>query len=338
MRINDTGLRGTLKHLLFGSASFSQFRAVGLRDPQSEVGVWLHGAGAPQDVTYNHVAAAARPFTIGVGLQNNLDGAGVRRGLSLTFQERSGEQRLLGEINLRLLEAIPLGDAQLYLFEPRSYRNYSIPRAWLWMRYLYYAYEMQRRRAQAPQAPTVARDLHRVFVFYLCPRPIVLASATDGNVSNIFPLDLIGPLGAGRFSLAIQNTSTAGPLLERSRRVALSSVPAEQTALAYKLGKNHREPHVEWDHLPFATTASPAFGLPVPSFSLRVREMQIESVRPLGSYKLFLGRIVEDVTWADGLQFFLVHGFVEPESSALTNESEAQASAEPVCHQPRRAS
>jgi flavin reductase (DIM6/NTAB) family NADH-FMN oxidoreductase RutF len=338
MRINGTRFRGALKRVLFGSASFSQFRAIGLRDPQSEVGVWLHGLGAPRDVTYNHVAAAAKPFTIGVGLEDNLVGAGIRRGLSVRFQERRGEKRLLGSINLRLIEAIPLGDRQLYLFEPQSYRNHSIARAWLWMRYFYYAYERRRQLSEAPQAPTVARDLHRVFVFYLCPRPVVLASATEDNAGNIFPLDLIGSLGAGRFSLALQNSSTAAPLLERSRRVALSSVPVEQTSVAYKLGKNHRESQVNWDQLPFATTPSPVFGIPVPCFSLRVREMQIESVRPMGSYKFFLGRIVKDTLCGDGPQFFLVHGFLRPESGAVTSESDAAAPAEQQRHRRRRAS
>lgn len=306
--------RQALKWLLFGSASFSQYRPMGLRDPQSEVSVWLHGLGAPRDVTYNNVVAAARPFTVGIGLENGLDvtGVGLARP-SLRFHDRGRENWLLGEIRLRLTETIPVGGGQLYLFEAKNCRNYCVPKAWLWMRYLYYAYQRwhARRHPNAPEIRMAARDVHCLLVFYICPRPVVLVSVVDGSLANIFPMDLIGPIGAEHFSLALHSTSTAVPLMERSRRIALSSVPVEQTAVAYQLGKNHKEQCVDWDHLPFPTTTSAAFGLPVPAFSLRVREMQIEAARTIGSYRLFLAHTIEDQWRAHGPQFFLAHGFYQ---------------------------
>ena len=57
-----------LRQLVFGPP-ISPFRTVGLLHPQSEVHVWLHGLGSPAlDVTGRNVIAAARPFTIGIGL------------------------------------------------------------------------------------------------------------------------------------------------------------------------------------------------------------------------------------------------------------------------------
>jgi hypothetical protein len=61
----------------------------------------------------------------------------------------------------------------------------------------------------------------------------------------------------------------------------------------------------------FATTTSPSFRLPVPQFSLRVREMQIETVRNMGSHKLFLARTIADQQWSDGLQPHFIHGFYQ---------------------------
>jgi len=307
-------VRQALKWLLFGSASFSQFCPIGLRDPQSEISVWLHGLGAPHDVTYSNVVAAARPFTVGIGLEGEWDAAAIRRrGPSLKFNERDGVKRLLGEIRLRLIDAIPVGDRQLFLFDAQDSRNYCVPRAWLWMRYLYYAYQRWRstKRPNALEIRMTARDVHCLLVFYICPRPVVLVSVVDGRLANIFPMDLIGPIGPHHFSLALHSTSTAVPLMERSRRIALSSVPVEQTSVAYQLGKNHKEACVDRDDLPFATMTSPAFGLPIPEFSLRVRELQIEAVLTVGGYKLFLANTIEDQSSADGLQFFLAHGFYQ---------------------------
>jgi len=316
--VNQVG--EAFKRFVFGSANLRQQCAIGLRDPQMEVRVWLHGLGAPRDVTFNHVMAAARPLTLGIGLEAKDVGEAIRRSQpSLQFRERGGEQRLLGEIGLRLTEAVPFGEQHLYLFETRSYRNYCLPRARLWVLYSYYAYRCWRVRKRPDTSPfrMVPRELRTVFVFYLCPRPVVLVSVTHENLANIFPMDLIGPVGTRHFSLALHSTSSVVPLMERSRRIVLSSVPVEQTAAAYQLGENHKKPCVDWAHVPFATTLSATFRIPVPRFSLRVREMRIETVRDLGSHKLFLAETIEDQHWADGLQLFFVHGIYQARDNKL---------------------
>jgi len=306
--------RQALKWLLFGSASVRQYCPVGLRDPQSEVSVWLHGLGAPRDVTHSNVVASARPLALGIGLEKELDLETVRRARpSLKFCEQQGEHRLLGEIGLRPTEAISLEDGQLVVFEPHQCKNYCVPRPRLWARYLYIAYRQRRsrNRSQAPELQIPAAHLHCLFVFYICPRPVVLVTVADADLVNIVPMDLIGPITTRCFSLALHSTSTAAPLMVGSRRVALSDVPSERAAVAYQLGRNHKVPCADVDHLPFATTSSARFRLPVPSFALRVREMVIESVRPMGGYTLFLASAVEDHRLADGPQFFLVHGFYQ---------------------------
>jgi hypothetical protein len=93
--------------------------------------------------------------------------------------------------------------------------------------------------------------------------------------------------------------------------IALSSIPIEQTPLAYQLGKNHRKECIDWTELPFATKTSSKLGLPVPQFSVRVREMQIEAVRKLGSHTLCIERTIHDERWNNGLQFFVVHGMYQ---------------------------
>ena len=155
------------------------------------------------------------------------------------------------------------------------------------------------------------REVHAMFAFYICPRPVFLVSVADGDKSNIFPMDLLGVIGADRFSLAFKCTSSAVPLLQRSRRAALASVPIEQTALVYRLGLNHRKADFDWAEVPFGALASPVFGLPVPDFSLRVRDMEVSEIRELGSHQFFICRIVEDQRLADGEEFFESHSFYQ---------------------------
>jgi flavin reductase (DIM6/NTAB) family NADH-FMN oxidoreductase RutF len=303
--------RTALRQLVFGPP-IPQFCTVGLKDPQSEVRVWLRGLGAPLDVTDSNVIAAARPFTVGIGLEHIPDGATIKgTPLFLGFSDRYGDTRLLGEIQLSYAETVRIGDRLLCLFRASRSTNRCLPRSVVWRRYLDFA-RQQRRVAKGPtppETPMIIRELFALSTFYICPRPVVLVSVVDGNAGNIFPMDLIGPVGGQHFTLALHGTSTAIPLMERSRRVALSGVPVEQISTAYALGQNHKKTDFRWNQVSFDLTTSPAFGLPIPEFALSVKDMEIEEVRAMGSHKLFICRSEVNHVRSQGLQLSFVQGF-----------------------------
>ena len=303
-------LRETLKRVVFGPQNFPQQFSLGMRDPQPEVIVHLCGMGEPRDVTDRHMMACGLPFTIGIGFDGEIrDDMKQSRDLLLRFQERNGHGRLLGEIALRPGTSIPAGDKTLCLFQPRSYLNCCLPKPWLWSRYLYYS--RSRGDPQTHEMALTALESRSMFVFYICPRPVVLASVAEGNAGNVFPMNLMGPIGDGYFSFSLNKARPVTSLVARVGRIALSSIPAEQSPVAVGLGKNHRNEHIDLKELPFTTKASPTLEVPVPVFALRVREMQIESARDIGSHTLFIARTIHDERWQDGLEFFVVHGIYE---------------------------
>ena len=153
-----------------------------------------------------------------------------------------------------------------------------------------------------------ARDIHSMCVFYICPRPVRLVSVASGDSTNIFPVNLFGPIGNGYFSLALTSGKPVTSLLQRAGRIALCSVPVEKAPAAYALARNHKLASIDTSQLPFATRPSASFSLPVPEFSLRVRELQIEAAHSLGSHTLFLARTIHDERWADAPEFFTLHG------------------------------
>lgn len=302
-------LRSALAALAFGPRELSQFCALGLPDPQRDIKVWLVGMGSPRDITGRNVLAATRPLVVGIGLEDD----GPRR-LALEFREGRGAQTLLGKIGLEFVDAVGLeGEERLCLFRTRRSANYCQPRSVVWRRYLDFAYGRWRKeRGPNPsEIRMVTREVHALFVFYICPRPVVLVSVVDGDAGNIFPMDLIGQIGKRHFSLALHMTAQAVTIIERSRRIALSSIPVEEIPVAYQLGRNHHKASVDWASLTFSLTKSAAFGLPVPTFSPRVRELEVVQSRDMGSHRLFICQLVEDQPIADGLQFFQAHGLYE---------------------------
>jgi len=305
------GARTALREFVFGPP-IPQFCTVGLKYPQSEVRVWLRGLGSPLDVTDTNVIVAARPFTVGIGLERIPDAATIERAhLFMNFSDHSGDNRWLGEIRLSYAETIRIGDRALCLFRGSRSTNRCLPRSVVWRRYLDFA-RRQRRVAKGPTPPEtrmIIRELFALSTFYICPRPVVLVSVVDGNAGNIFPMDLIGPIGGQHFTLALHGTSTAVSPMERSRRVALSGVPVEQISIAYGLGQNHKKTDFRWNQISFDLTTSPAFGLPIPEFALSVKEMEIEEVRAMGSHKLFICRTEVNHLRSHGLQLSFVQGF-----------------------------
>jgi flavin reductase (DIM6/NTAB) family NADH-FMN oxidoreductase RutF len=296
-----------LKRMLLGKTNLPQQCTVGIHDPQPEVGVWLHGIGAPRDVTFEHSIACASPFTICIGGTDwQLGDAG--KGPALQFRERDGEGRLLAELDLRHSATILTNGPPLHLFQVDGCRNYCLPAGRLWAHYLHHAYL---RRKSTSHIRLSSRAAQAMTAAFICPRRVVLVSAVWGDRSNIFPMNLLGSLSDGYFAFSLDSTRLAAPLVAGAGQVALSGIPVGRAEVAQQLGKNHKQESVAWSQLPFPTTPSTALGIPVPCFASRVIELQIETTRNLGSHTLFVSRVVRDEHRAAGEQFFMVHGIYQ---------------------------
>jgi hypothetical protein len=62
----------------------------------------------------------------------------------------------------------------------------------------------------------------------------------------------MGELGSGWFGFALKDSRQAAHLVEKTRRIALSSVPLEWSALAHRYAIHHTRDAVDWNQLPFA--------------------------------------------------------------------------------------
>ena len=150
-----------------------------------------------------------------------------------------------------------------------------------------------------------------MIVFFICPRPVVLVSVVHDGSGNVFPMNLMGPVGEGRFAFSLNSTRHAAPIVGRAGRLAISNVPFDQAALARQLGRNHMKDSIDMTHLPFAARMSPEFGFPSPEFAVRVREMEVEFTERLGSHTFFITRMVHDEQVSASPEFFYVHGIYQ---------------------------
>jgi len=314
--------RNAAKRLVLGPSDVSQQCTLGLRDPQQEIVVELHGVGAPRDVTHQHMLACAAPFAVAIAFESAVE-VPADTPLSLHFRERGGSQQLLGKLGLRLSATIPADGRNVHCFTIRNCRNYCLAVTRLWAHYLHWAWLRWRER---PDVRLSARDASAMPVFFICPRAVVLVSVVAGEVGNLFPMNLMGPLGNDLFGFALNSTRAAASLVEHAGRLAVSSVPVGRAAAARELGRNHKRKAIDWNDLPFPTRPSALLGLPVPCFSERVREMQVITTRSMGSHTLFLAKILHDERSATGLEYFMVHGVYQAWRQSARGSPEASRS------------
>lgn len=317
--------RKTLKRLVFGPPDYPQQVIVGMREPQQEVIVRLRRANEPRgsgrDVTQVHLMACASPFTVGIGTDAGAaagESANAQGAYVLEFWESEGNRELLGEIMLRHSRFVSsqaaietgAGGTALQLLEAVGSRNYCLRPRHIWARYAEYAY--YRWKHPSPDVEMRARDVHAMCVFYNCPRPVALVSVSDGASTNIFPMNLMSAYGAGQFAFALNTGKPVTLLVERARRIVLSTVPFSQAKAAYSMAPNHKKDSIDVAQLSFAVRRSAEFGFPVPEFALRVREMEVEAIERPGSHTLFLSRVLRDeyceASGAAAPQFFTLHG------------------------------
>lgn len=251
--------------------------------------------------------ACGAPFTICIGF--DWEESALTSGdanLVLRFHEQAAEHELLGEIALRFTSSLQVGSQTLCFFQVAAYQNHCLPRRYLWTRSLRESF--RRRPSKDGEVAITARENRAMAVFYICPRPVVLVSVIEGQTGNMFPMNVMGPIGGGYFAFGLNSTRSAAPLVGRAGRVLLSSIPFEQASVASSLRGNHRKSDIDWSQLPFATIKPDGTEVPIPEFALRIREMQVEAVHKLGSHTLFVAKTIRDQRLGDGPEFFVAHG------------------------------
>jgi flavin reductase (DIM6/NTAB) family NADH-FMN oxidoreductase RutF len=277
--------------------------------PQEEITVWLRGHGPVRDVTRCHGPASTVPCTLWIAFDAGQSPSREQcRNLSLQFRESSGRKRLLGKIGLKWFQTIEAGTTEILVFEPRSAVNYCYRKL---HRYAHLLFQMWRQRHSKSPIKLSPLEQRAMSVIFICPRPISLVSVADGDRANMFPLNIMSDVDDGHFAFALTASKIPAQFLQSVGRFALSVTPIEQAPIAFALAANHNTVSFDFNDLPFPTSPSPKLGLPVPAFSPRVREMEIESVHRVGSHSLFVAHTISDEHFENRPEFSVIHGFYQ---------------------------
>lgn len=304
-------IRTACKGVVFGDTLIPQEFTIGLEEPQTEITLWLHGLGAPLDVTQRCTTACCAPFMIAVALDERHKLKSIKNGqrMRLGFCERGGKQ-LLGEIRLKFATSISLDASELLLFKISGSTNYCLPRLRLWAHYLLQSYSYL-RKAETFDLKMTLVDQRAAAVTFIRPHPVCLVSLIGVHGGNIFPMNLMGELGKSYFGFALKDSRRAAHLVERAGRIAISNVPLSWAPVAFRLAVNHKKESIDWGELPFSTRVSATFRIPVPAFAPRIREMEIREIHRIGSHTFFVAQVIHDEFISRVSELYVIHGFYQ---------------------------
>jgi flavin reductase (DIM6/NTAB) family NADH-FMN oxidoreductase RutF len=278
-----------LLHLLRHGRGLRHLPIVYPDQERVSVRVLLCGEGGEAiDVTRDHVPVSLRPLVLGLRLE---DSAGELASPRLEFRDALANDRSLASIDLTSVGRLPLSRGHLRLFETSGCRNWCVTAPTRWTRYALAWQHARRAPARGDALCMPASDLRCLNAYYISPRPVYLVSVAHGGRSNIFPMDLVGPVSSGDFLLALRATSPSIEVIESSRQIAMSGAPANQREAIYALGAHHHKKSVDVTTLPFEFEQSELFNLPVlPGMGL-VRELAVREVHRVGSHVLFVTQV-----------------------------------------------
>ena len=309
-------IRRAIRKLIHGDTDLPQEFTIGLTEPQTLTTVWLHGLGAPLDVTQRYVTACCAPLILGIGLDKE-DAAKLsdtqterRPQLSLQFREQTGAKCLLGELRLTPIDSIPCGESILLLCHVRRAANYCLSPIRRWAHFVRLGWQ-EWRRVDTLGFRMTFLELRAAMVTFLRPHPLSLVSVVGEEGGNIFPMNLMGELGHGYFAFALKDSRLAAHQVAGAGRLAVSNLPMQLCSTAVAMAINHTRPSIDLTKLPLALRPSATLQLPVPALAPRVRELEVLEVRKLGSHNLLIARILSDEHVSDAPQVNIIHGFYQ---------------------------
>ncbi|GLQ49939.1 hypothetical protein GCM10010872_13880 [Dyella flava] len=280
-----------------------QWSTVAIAPSSQGVTATLHWDGKSADVTQDHTVASLKPLLIATSVD-----AGHHAVLEYCD---SVTGTTLGVLRLVRATFIAVEGTPLFLYRIAAGQH----RCLHWPRRAWNAWLQNRLMLKSRAPHHLAMEpaaVQQLMIAYLCPRPVVLVSVGAPDHQNIFPMDLIGPLGrSGLFSLALRSTNVSQPVMRDVRRVVLSSVPAAMKSVVYKLSEHHKQALMDWSALSLPVRLSQQFGIPAVAEALRIQELRIVQSQEIGSHTFFLCRIVSDENLATGTQLHHTAGFYQ---------------------------
>lgn len=128
----------------------------------------------------------------------------------------------------------------------------------------------------------------QVRIAYSLPRTISIITVSDGNLMNMFPTDLHGPISEKFYAGSLRLQGFANDQIEKYQKIVISEVEPSFYKQAYSLGKNHMQNLRGENEFVLHKVRSKTFNFPLPTAVIAYRELRrIDSI-DVGIHRIHL--------------------------------------------------
>jgi hypothetical protein len=159
---------------------------------------------------------------------------------------------------------------------------------------------LEKLKVRSPNNIGLPGNLHnQVRVGYAVPRRISIVTTSDGELMNMFPTDLHGPVGTNGYAGSLRIGGEASNQVEKYRKIVLSDVEVASYKQTYDLGKNHMQQLRTPQNFSVHAERSKSFGFPLPRSVIRYYELDAVDAVDFGIHRIHLYRIINRCTTKD---------------------------------------
>ena len=245
-----------------------------------------------KDITDKHLFTGYNPLIITLAGESH---SKLPVNITIIFTQRAfspndffEQKAALATLSLQLVHTLSTGSHTFYFFEGIKGRHHFIHP------FFQYVIGLNNRLYNRKKGNVFLHDnlYKQVQIAYAVPRTISLITLGNGNLYNVFPSDLHGPVSDEYYVISLRFNGKASRQVEHCQKILLTEINSEFYKAAYLLGKNHMQELKPKESFPFSGRVSPDFQLPVPLSALRYRELELLDSFTHGIHRLFIFKII----------------------------------------------
>ncbi|MEP7129338.1 MAG: hypothetical protein ABI729_10735 [Chitinophagales bacterium] len=247
------------------------------------------------DITDFHALISLKPFAIAINAAaiNFLNPENANLHIATN-------ERVLGKLHLQLAGIEKFNDNTLCIYQAKLTHQPISFFEGTWNSILLSLKNSTNKKSQNFVVPP--KELLKLFVFSLKPRPVFLVSVQHQNGFDVFPVDIAGHLSETHRIFSIRTTSAAIPHILSTKKICACSVPYEQRQAVYQLGRHHAGGIIPQEAATIDFIPSTQWKIPVPAFALQTDELLLEDTFQKGAHSQFVFRVVNSYQINTGLQ------------------------------------
>jgi flavin reductase (DIM6/NTAB) family NADH-FMN oxidoreductase RutF len=285
-------LKNRIKQILSGLTVPQEYVCLNSHELQYPLSVFLSSKNKKLNVTSLHLFLGYKPLILALTFKvNDKDYQEVKNQNQITLDFENPKPitpTCLARVELKKIDEKILNEDVILFYEGINGEHYFVSSFHQWI-------NRQREKwyKEIPNNVSLPGNLvDQVRIAYSLPRSISIIAMSDGNLMNMFPTDLHGPIGDKFYAGSLRVGGLANDQVEKYQAIVISEVESSFYKQTYSLGKNHMQNLRRENEFALHTVRSKTFNFPLPAAVISYRELKRINSVDVGIHRIHIYEVL----------------------------------------------